>query len=293
MKRIGSWLGLILATLSPLSAQVTVEVKLEQDQFLPGEALRAAVRVTNRSGQTLRLGAESDWLTFSIESRDGFVVGKEADVPVTGEFVLESSKTATKRVDLAPYYSLERQGRYAVGATVRIKQWDHQISSAPTSFTIIEGAKLWEQEFGVPRIGGGTNEAPPEVRRYILQQANYLKGRIRLYLRLTDETGSKAIRVFPIGSLVSFSRPEPQLDKFSNLHLLYANGPQSYSYNVFNPDGDVLIRHTYEYLNTRPRLQPHDDGNISVKGGVRRVTADDLPAPKAELSHDALDKPQP
>jgi len=292
MKKIGSWLGLILATLSPLSAQVSVEVKLEQDQFLPGEALRAAVRVTNRSGQTLRLGAEPDWLTFSIESRDGFVVGKEADVPVTGEFVLESSKTATKRVDLAPYFPLDRQGRYAVGATVRIKKWDHQITSEPTSFTVIEGAKLWQQEFGVPRAGGATN-GEPEVRKYILQQANYLKGRIRLYLRLTDQSGNKTFRVFAIGSLVSFSRPEPQLDKSSNLHVLYASGPQSYSYTVFNPDGDILIRQTYEYVDSRPRLQPHDDGNISVKGGVRRVTADDLPAPKAELSHDALDKPQP
>src|SRR5882724_6373716 len=124
MKKIGSWLGLILATLSPLSAQMMVEVKLDQDQFLPGEALRAAVRVTNRSGQTLRLGAEPDWLTFSIESRDGFVVSKDGDTPVTGEFLLESSKMATKRVDLAPYFLLDRPGRYAVGATVRIKQWD-------------------------------------------------------------------------------------------------------------------------------------------------------------------------
>jgi hypothetical protein len=292
VKKIGSWLGLILASVSPLSAQVSVEVKLEQDQFLPSEALRAAVRVTNRSGQTLRLGAEPDWLTFSVESRDSFVVGKEADVPVTGEFVLESSKTATKRVDLAPYFTLDRQGRYALSATVRIKQWDHQITSAPTSFTIIEGAKLWEQAFGVPKTIGATNE-PPEVRKYILQQVNYLKGRIRLYLRLTDESGSKSIRVFPIGSLVSFSRPEPQLDKSSNLHVLYASGPQSYIYTVFNPDGDTLIHQTYEYVDSRPRLQPHDDGNISVKGGVRRVMADDLPAPKAELSHDAPDTTEP
>src|SRR5260221_4275121 len=134
MKKIGSWLGLLLATISPLSAQVSVEVKLEQDQFLPGEALQAAVRITNRSGQTLRLGAESDWLTFSVESPDGFAVAKEDDVPVVGEFVLESSKTATKRVDLAPYFALDRQGRYAIGATVRISQWDPPITSAPTTF---------------------------------------------------------------------------------------------------------------------------------------------------------------
>src|SRR5260370_27928819 len=98
------------------------------------------------------------------------------------------------------------------------------------------------------------------------------------------------MRLFPIGSLVSFSRPEPQLDKLSNLHVLYANGPQSYSYSVFSPDGELVTRQTYEYLGTRPRLQPNDDGNISVKGGVRRVTSDDFPTPQAELSHDTLEK---
>ena len=56
MKRIGLWISFLLAVLAPASAQVTVEVSLDQDQFLPGEAIIAAVRITNRSGQTLRLG---------------------------------------------------------------------------------------------------------------------------------------------------------------------------------------------------------------------------------------------
>jgi len=291
MKKIGLWVGLILAAVTPLCAQVTVEVNLDQDQFLPGEALRVAVRVTNRSGQTIRLGAEPDWLTFSVESRDGFVVSKEDDVPVTGEFFLESSKTATKRVDMEPYFSLDRQGRYAVQATLKIKQWDHQITSPPKSFNIIQGANLWEQEFGVPLTTDATN-LTPVVRKYILQQANYLKGRVRLYFRLTDQSSSKTIKVFPLGPLVSFSHPEPQLDKFSNLHVLFANGPQSYSYSVLTPDGELQTRQTYEYVGTRPRLQANDDGTISVKGGVRRVMSDDFPAPKAELSNDTLEKPK-
>ena len=294
MKKIGLCLGLMLAAVAPLSAQISVEVNLDQDQFLPGEALRASVRVTNRSGQTLHLGTEAEWLTFSVESRDGYVVTKDDDAPVTGEFTLESSKAATKRVDLAPYFSLDRQGRYAVQAVVKIKQWDHVVASSPRSFDIIQGANLWETEFGVPRPVGATN-APsdsPEVRKYILQQANYLKSRIRLYLRITDRTGAKTIRVFPIGPLVSFSRPEPQLDQQSNLHVLYANGPQTYSYTVFTPDGNIQTRQTYEYVGSRPRLQPNEDGNISVKGGVRRVSSDDFPPPPAELSNDTLEKPK-
>src|SRR3977135_4334370 len=106
MKNFGFTLGLLAASLVPASAQVTVEVMQQQDQFLPGESLPTAVRITNRSGPTLRLGAEEDWLTFSIDARDGTIVRQIEDVPVKGEFTLASSKMATKRVDLAPYFSL-------------------------------------------------------------------------------------------------------------------------------------------------------------------------------------------
>ena len=134
-------LGLVLAPLLPLAAQVAVEVTLEQEQFLAGETLPAAVRVTNRSGQTVRLGSDPDWLTFSVESRSGFIVVKGEEVPVLGEFTVESGQVATRQVDLAPHFTLTRPGRYQIVATVRIKEWDVQINSKPKSFDIINGAK--------------------------------------------------------------------------------------------------------------------------------------------------------
>ena len=281
MKRIGLWLCFLLAAMSSAPAQVTVEVTQEQDQFLPGETIMAAVRITNRSGQTLRLGAEADWLTFSVESRDREVVPRNSDVPVTGEFLLPSSKVATKRVDLAPYFSAGVPGGYSVTATVRIKEWSRDFSSQPRKFDVIEGSKLWEQEIGVPRPAGATN-ATPEIRKYILQQARYLKTQLRLYLRVTDASGGKVFRVFPVGPMVSFGQPDPQVDQLSHLHLLYQDKPHSYNYTVFNPDGGVILRQTYDYLNSRPRLHLEGDGRITVTGGTRRVTANDWPAPKPE-----------
>jgi hypothetical protein len=261
------------------SAQVQVEMTLEQDQFLQGESVPVAVRVTNRSGQTLHLGRDADWLTFSVESRDGFVVAKLGDAPVQGEFTLESSKVAIKRVDLEPWFGLSQPGRYEIVATVKIKEWSEERTSPARAFNVIHGAFLWEREFGVPQPAGAAS-GPPEVRKYVLQQANYLKGQIRLYLSLTDASGAKVFRVFPVGPMVSFSHPEAQVDKSSNLHLLYANGMRSYSYTVFNPDGNVLARQTYDYLSTRPRLQLDEDGNITVAGGSHRITANDVPSPK-------------
>ena len=292
MKPLGLWLGIWIAALSPISAQVTVEVTQDQDQFLPAEAMPTAVRITNRSGQSLRLGREQDWLTFSVQSPGAAVVPKTGEVPVMDEFVLESSKVATKRVDLAPYFSLNRSGHYSVTATIRIKDWNQDITSPPRTFDIIEGAKLWEQEIGVPNSAGPPN-ATPEVRKYILQQANYLKSQLRLYLRLTDASGSKTFRVFSIGPMVSFSRPEAQVDKFSNLHLFYQDAAHSFRYTVVSPDGEIVARQIYDYVDKRPRLQPDMDGKILVTGGVRRVTPNDVPPPTPAIPAEDVPNPLP
>lgn len=275
MKSSALGLVFLLGSLWPVSAQLTVEVTQEQDQYLQGESLPVAVRITNRSGQTLRLGAEADWLSFSIELCDGPVVPMLGDVPVKGEFELGSSLVAVKRVDLAPYFGSMTPGRYAVVATVHVKGWNQDISSPPKQFNVIDGARLWEQEVGVPQPAGVSN-AVPELRKYVLQQANYLRKQLRLYLRITDSYG-KTYRVFPVGNMVSFSRPEPQVDRFSHLHVLYQDGPTRFSYSAFDLEGNLLARQTYDYVGTRPRLRLDDDGVVSVFGGVRRLTASDVP----------------
>ncbi len=292
MKALGLWLACLAAALTPVSAQVTVELTLEQDQFLPAESLPLAVRITNRSGQSLRLGRGEDWLSFSVETHDGQVVPKLGEVPVGGEFVLDSSQAVTFRVDLAPCFALSQQGRYSVTATMQIKDWNENVRSQPKGFDIIEGARLWEQAIGVPNPASATN-ALPEIRKFILQQANYLKSQLRLYVRLTDASGARTFRVLPIGPMVSFGRPEPQVDKFSNLHLLYQEGPHSFNYFVINPEGEIIARRTYDYADKRPRLQPDAEGKVLVTGGARRPTPQDVPPSKPAKASETEPKPTP
>jgi hypothetical protein len=281
---------LLLPALTPLSAQVKVEVTFDQEQFLPGEALVASVKIRNHSGQTLHMGRDANWLTFSVESSDGFVVTKVGEVPVKGEFTLESAQAATKTVDLSPYFLLTRLGHYTATATVRIKEWEGQETSPPKGFDIINGATLWSQDFGVPTTTNSTTGQPPEIRRYALIQANYLK-QLRLYFRLTDNSESRVFKLYPIGPLVGMSQPEHQVDEFNHLHVLYQNGARTFSYTVINPDGEIVVRQTHEYIGSRPRLQPDKDGTISVIGGVRRVMSNDLPVPKKNVDEPTAPKP--
>jgi hypothetical protein len=121
----------------------------------------------------------------------------------------------------------------------------------------------------------------------MLQQANYIRGQIRLYLRVTDQYG-KPVRVFAIGPMVSFGRPEPQIDRASNLHVMYQDGASSFSHIVFNSQGDLLSRQAYDYVDSRPRLRVDDDGNVSVAGGSRRIASNDYPSTKPEESSEVV-----
>lgn len=275
MKIRGFLFCVLLFPVCHLSAQVSVKVTTDQDEFLPGEAMPVAARIINRSGQTLKLGEDNSWLTFSIEARDGYVVPQTGDVPVNQEFTLQSSERATVRANLAPYFHLPKPGRYLIRATVVIPQWNLHVTSDPKPFDVIQGAKMWEQDFGVPRAPGSTN-TEPEMRKYALQEANYLHSQLTLYVQVTESTG-KVNKVVPVGRMLSFSQPDPEVDRLSNLHVLYQSGPRTCLYTVINPNGDIILRRTYDVTTTRPRLLRDADGNFNVVGGARRFTHEDVP----------------
>ena len=87
----------------------------------------------------------------------------------------------------------------------------------------------------------------------------------------------RPIRVVAIGGMLSLSRPEHLIDSASDLHVLYQNGPHSFNYSVFDFDGELKVRQTFDYTDTRPRLKPIEEGKIVVAGGLRRVANSDVP----------------
>ena len=272
-----------LAVLRGPAQVVTVQLSLDQEQFLPGETLPVTVRVVNNSGQPLHLGAAPDWLHFNVECMDAnAVVMRKGEPPVIGEFNLGSSERATKRVDLAPYFPLLHAGRYRVTATVRIKDWNTEATSPPKEFDIIDGARIWSLDFGLPIPAGVTNQ-PPVVRKYILEEANYLKQQLRMYVLVSDQSGTQILKVSAVGPMVSFSQPEAQLDRAGNLHLIYQSGAQTFLYSVVNPEGNIMQQEVYDYLDKRPHLAVNADGDIVEQGGVRRVNPTEVPVVRAPI----------
>lgn len=256
-----------------LTAQVDLELVLDQEQFLRDEPIPIKLRITNRSGQTLKLGQSNDWVVFSVELSGRGPAERLLPLEIDGAFELESAHVATREINLRPAFDLSEAARYSVSATLRIKDWDREFTARPKGFEVVRGAKLWEQEIGVPSATGS-----PEVRRFMLQQATY-RTQLRLYARLSNQSDTAAYRVLPLGAVVSFGRPEAQVDDRSNLHVLFQTGARSFLYTVIDPDGQMTTRQTYDYGSLRPSFHVNDAGRIFVSGGIRRLTKSDLPPP--------------
>lgn len=265
------WLGLVSGR-----AQVTLSLHREQEQFLPAERLPITVHIENQSGRTLTFGTSPNWLIFGVETLQGRVVSKLSDVPVDGEFRLESAERAKFTINLAPHFALQEPGQFQVTAQMTVPGTGEFLSASPVVFEVLNGSRLWSQEFGIPPAPGAGN-ALPEIRKYHLQQANHLK-QIRLYVRITDASETRTFATFPAGTLVTFAKPEPMVDKLGRLHLLHQFGIRSYTYHLVDPDGTVKVRQTYEMTGTmRPALKVNAEGEVRVLGGARRETTADLP----------------
>jgi hypothetical protein len=279
MKKLAVLFGVLLAAL-PCAAQldfVSVELLLGQEQYLPNEPIIARVRIQNSSGQTLKLGDDPTWLTFVVETIEGPYVRQLKMPDVKGEFSLGSSYTATKEVDLAPIFKLTERGKYKVIATVKVPAFNNTAFASPAkSFYIGNGTKRWEKAFGVPAtIAPPGADGQPETRKYVLVETNP-GSESKLFVRVTNPQDEN-LRVVMIGPMVSISKPEPQLDRWSNLHVLYQVGAKAFLYTELNPEGLVLARERHDYSDTRPTLWMNEDGRISVRGGMRRYTNEDVP----------------
>jgi hypothetical protein len=288
MKKIGLLAALALLAAWPLQAQlngVTAQLQLVEDQYLPGEDLQLKVRITNRSGQEISLGADNDWVVISITGEKNVICPRLGDMPVQGEFSLLSGEVGTRTLNPTPYFDFRRPGRYRITARIRIPQWRQEIVCKAVSFTVANGVplpNLANLQIGLPAAAGATN-AVPEVRIYSLLKTSYLK-ELKLYFRLTDSRG-KILRVFPIARMTSFTVPEAQIDRFNNLHVLSQTGARAFNYCVINPEGQWVVRQTHIYTETRPELRVDAEGRIFVAGGARRLSADDYPPPARESAN--------
>lgn len=277
--------GACLTAVLSAQAQVKVELLLDQKQYLLKESLPVGVRVINHSGRTLTFSG-TNWLSFTAEEHGGFVVKELQDPPPPQKVNVETTYMATQWIDLGRTFDFAENKSYKLRARVHIDEWNENIFSDPVEFEIIKGSKLWEQQIGIPREPG----QPPEIRKYILQQANYLKD-LQLYVRVTDAPEKMVYSVIRLAPMVQISQPEAQIDTLNRLHVLTQIGMRQFMHFCIDPDGRLVLRNTYQVAGKRPKLEVTQEGGVYVNGGSRMLRRDDIP-PSPLLSEPLPERPE-
>ncbi|MGA2555313.1 MAG: hypothetical protein ABSG04_03480 [Verrucomicrobiota bacterium] len=288
MKRIVVVWALLLGFLPLAQAQgvaVSAALSLENNQLLPDEKMHLKLAIENRSGRDLKLGTTSDWLTFTVLGERNSVVMQTGTnhVYVEGEATVPAGETASREFNLTPYFDLRQPGRYTVKATIKLPEWQQEVAAEETTFTIVKGiqlASIPDLEVGVPLLQTRANQ-PPEIRRYRLEKSDVMAG-MKLYVRLTDASGSRTLRLVPLGLYFGYSDPDVKLDRFNDLHVLHQTDAKSFTYCVIDTLGQILERHTYKYTDQRPFLRNDADGGVAVAGGARVISDSDLPPPEKQ-----------
>ncbi|MFM8470310.1 MAG: hypothetical protein ACKODH_10120, partial [Limisphaerales bacterium] len=267
-----------------------------QKLFLPGEAIEVEIALLNNSGAPLTFRPEDGWLDFTVTSTlkptgEGSPVTRLQPLAVNAQFTVKHTDAAKTVINITPGFDLRRPGLYRVAASMTYPGGQAPVTAEPLSFNIVPGYKLMEQEFGLPRVEG---DAPPEVRKYALQQLTLTEPReMRLYVTVSDSSGETVFRQLKLGRMAGSDKPPTRLDRLSNLHVLHqAEGGRQFIRSVVSPRGDLLVRETYQALGARPGLVLGEDGVVSVKGGVLQARPDDiLPAKLLPAPGEARSKP--
>jgi hypothetical protein len=265
-------LGLRFACFLPeAQAQVSLDVKLPQRQFLRNQSLPVMVRIENKSGQSLKIGATPDWLSFTVETQDGKSISPVRDILAGGEFELDASESISKTLDLSEGYDLSRVGSFKLTAFARFPSLNYTAHSATVPFQIMRGAQIWEEVCGVASTSG-----PPRMIRYSLQQAHHMKD-LTLFVRVSEEAEEGQAQLLELGPTVSFATPESLIDKNSHLHVLYQSGPRDFDYCEVGPRAQLLSRDSFDRTPSRPHLKPDASGRITIVGGVRKNRTETRP----------------
>ncbi|MDD5200684.1 MAG: hypothetical protein PHC88_12885 [Terrimicrobiaceae bacterium] len=259
----------VCAALPDAGAQVRVDFSLRRSLFIRYEPLIATVTITNLSGRDLELADVDNhkWFSFNIvhveSGSEALVPPFNADYSLT-PVQIPAGRSIKRAVNITPLYPLTEFGIYRVRATVFDSQSGHFFSSnPPLNVEITEGRMLWQQTVGVPEGEGGGGKT-----RTLTLLSHRLPDETQLYLRIEDKEGGLIYCTHQMGKLVSFSKPEVEIDANNQIHILQNTAPRMFLYSKVGLNGQILDRKEYTALSdTRPALRRDTAGGFQVVGG--------------------------
>jgi hypothetical protein len=278
MKRLLAFLISLAAFASDVSAQLSVQLRMEKDAYLLYEAIPVIVTIRNNSGRNIQLDGSRDfsWLDFTVNDNVGAVVPRLGRVNTEQTVLLPAGQAITRTVDLTPMFEMRAAGNYRVRVALAADMV--RAFSETLKFNITKGRDLWQKTVGLPSVDNDKDE----YRNYALQAYRSDKDE-RLFAIVKDDPPRVVYGVVPLGPFLPIYQPVTEIDRYGHLHVLYQNGPRSFAYVEIDPRARQLQRAVYSDHMSFPRLV-NQKGAVAVQGGEQIYPRQERILTEAELN---------
>ena len=253
-----------------------VKMITDRNNFLPNQAVVVKLVVRNVSGQKVMLADGEDWINFSAHDGRGIPVLRNGNPPRGKSILVDNGKSHIWTYQMAPIFDFSKPGVFTIHARIKIRQFNnHTLDVRPLKFQVVAGVKVAEMRRGVaPRQVG----QPPDLRTYTLRSTR-VHGRTHLFLRVEGRRGNemRIYNVLDLGRKVPFGKPQMEMDPKGVTHVFFQFYAKNFRYYQVDPEGQLLVRQTYFFLQYPPALVRDDEGRVGITGAHREVMGDDFP----------------
>lgn len=259
------WCALAGLILSGASAhgQLAVNIRMNQSQYLAGEAILVSVTITNHTGTDLTLANQgrTPWLDLVVKKANGEPASSLGRTNF-GAVKVASGQSMSKTIDIAGIYHLREPGTYSVSALVRSGGADSSgFISNRLLFNCANVRPDWTQKVGVAGQPGKVHE---------FRVINFTNSRRSLlYTQVVDSKTGVSLQTLNLGEALLFRKPQAAVDRTQTLHVLYLATPEFYVHARVDVQGRFVGRDLHKRGGAGdPRLMTFADGSVKVAGSV-------------------------
>jgi hypothetical protein len=250
----------LVASATPLCAQVATSLKLSKKMHLAGEPVIAVVTVTNHAGRTLVFQSDGrvPWLTFRVQKSNGNNAQAKSN-SLFGPMKIEAGQTLAREVDLSEHFHLTDPGNFSVFASIREPQEGTVYTNTNrVFFTLGTGRIQWSQ-----RVGSSAG-----TREYRLIHFSD-ESKSQIYTQIRDSSGSYPLHTLRLGEGLMLRRPISTVDRKQNMHTLFLGTPSMWVHCVITPEGRLIARQIHQRGPVGdPQLITAGDGTVRVANSI-------------------------
>lgn len=256
-------------------AQLAMNLKLNGQSYIKHEKIYARLTVKNQSGQTIVFGSNEKLkgeISLKIETIKG-ETPKIVQAPVyeINDIILHAGERHTFDIPITRYYEFPNDGKYRLKAVVTYSQLPKAYETSQVEFSIVSGNTVWSTLVGVPM----DDDQQIDQRRYSI--ISYFDGSSKIFCLLVDDE-KRIYGLTKVGFDIGTVKPQCEIGRLSNLHLLIQNSATIFSYFVYDINCKLEDKEVYKKADehTIPQLvKDEKTGRIHVVGGILAVEGED------------------